>query len=32
MKNLMLELENAHQTWRGQGAQTDDMLIMGFEI
>lgn len=32
MKNLMLELDNAHKTWRGQGDQTDDMLIMGFEI
>jgi serine phosphatase RsbU (regulator of sigma subunit) len=32
MKNLMLELDNAHKTWKGQGNQTDDMLIMGFEI
>ncbi len=32
MKNLMLELDNAHKTWRGHGEQTDDMLIMGFEI
>jgi hypothetical protein len=32
MKNLMLELDNAHKTWRGIGNQTDDMLIMGFEI
>jgi serine phosphatase RsbU (regulator of sigma subunit) len=32
MKNLMLELDSAHKTWKGQGVQTDDMLIMGFEI
>jgi hypothetical protein len=28
----MLELDSAHKTWKGQGVQTDDMLIMGFEI